>query len=396
MSKKLREDNKGRELYKGESQRENGLYVYKYIGTDGKPKYESSWRLTRADKIPKDKRKVKPLREIEKEIQHDLMDGINPTGEMTVCRLFQKHTELNANVRESTRQAREYLKRVLQSDKIGNMSIKRVKPSDAKAWAVRMKDRGYSYQTISNQKRFLTAIFYTAVDDALLRANPFKWDLEDVIEDDREPKTALTYEQAEELLSFVQTDKTYQKLYNPITVLLETGIRISELAGLTVNDVDFETGYLHIDHQLIYKNGRYRIEPPKTKAGKRRIPLTEFALQAIREEMQGRKNAKPIEIQGYTDFIFLNQKGLPKYGTAYATEFSAMIKKHNKQNEKQLPNITPHMLRHTYCTYMTRNRDLSPADLQAIMGHENISTTFDYYAHGSAESAKAVIKSWRE
>ena len=95
MSKKLREDEKGRELYKGETQRKDGSYVYKYIGADGKPKYESSWRLTKADKIPKGKRKVKPLREIEKEIQRDLMDGINSTGaEMTVCRLFQKHDDL--------------------------------------------------------------------------------------------------------------------------------------------------------------------------------------------------------------------------------------------------------------------------------------------------------------
>ena len=40
MSKKLREDEKGRELYKGETQRKDGSYVYKYIGADGKPKYE--------------------------------------------------------------------------------------------------------------------------------------------------------------------------------------------------------------------------------------------------------------------------------------------------------------------------------------------------------------------
>ena len=397
MSKKLREDEKGRELYKGETQRKDGSYVYKYIGADGKPKYESSWRLTKADKIPKGKRKVKPLREIEKEIQRDLMDGINSTGaEMNVCKLFQKHIELNPNVRESTKKGREWLLKILQADKIGNMRIKKVKPSDAKAWAIRMKEKGYSYQTVYNHKRFLKAIFYTAMEDDFIRKNPFNWNLEDVIENDTESKTALTNEQADKLLSFMQTDNTYRKLYNAFMLLLNSGLRISELCGMGIKDIDFENGYIHVSHQLIFENGAYRIEPPKTKAGVREIPMTEFALKAIKDEMQNKKNAQPVKIDGHSDFIFLNKKGLPMYGVAYATEFSAMIKKYNKSHEKEpLPKISPHTLRHTFCTNMAKNRDLSPADLQKIMGHENITTTLGYYAHGSAESAKAAIKTWR-
>ncbi|MCX4319673.1 MAG: tyrosine-type recombinase/integrase [Lachnospiraceae bacterium] len=396
MSKKLREDSKGRELYKGETQREDGSYVYKYIGADGKPKYESSWRLTKADKIPKGKRKVKPLREIEKEIQRDLMDGINSTGaEMTVSRLFQKHTELNPNVRESTKKGRVQLLNILQSDKIGNMKIKNVKPSDAKAWAIRMKEKGYAYQTIYNHKRFLKAIFYTAMQDDFIRKNPFNWNLEDVIENDTESKIALTNEQADKLLSFSQTDKTYRKLYNVVMLLLNTGLRISELCGLEVKDIDFENGYIHVSHQLIFENGTYRIEPPKTKAGVREIPMTDFALKAIKDEMQNRENAQPVKINGHSDFIFLNKKGLPMYGVAYATEFSAMIKKYNKHNEEQLPKISPHILRHTFCTNMAKNKELSPADLQKIMGHESIVTTLGYYAHGSSESAKSAITTWR-
>ncbi|MDE6761786.1 MAG: tyrosine-type recombinase/integrase [Lachnospiraceae bacterium] len=396
MSKKLREDSKGRELYKGETQREDGSYVYKYIGADGKPKYESSWRLTKADKIPKGKRKVKPLREIEKEIQRDLMDGINSTGaEMTVSRLFQKHTELNPNVRESTKKGRVQLLNILQSDKIGKMKIKNVKPSDAKAWAIRMKEKGYAYQTIYNHKRFLKAIFYTAMQDDFIRKNPFNWNLEDVIENDTESKIALTNEQADKLLSFSQTDKTYRKLYNVVMLLLNTGLRISELCGLEVKDIDFENGYIHVSHQLIFENGTYRIEPPKTKAGVREIPMTDFALKAIKDEMQNRENAQPVKINGHSDFIFLNKKGLPMYGVAYATEFSAMIKKYNKHNEEQLPKISPHILRHTFCTNMAKNKELSPADLQKIMGHESIVTTLGYYAHGSSESAKSAITTWR-
>ena len=111
--------------------------------------------------------------------------------------------------------------------------------------------------------------------------------------------------------------------------------------------------------------------------------------------MQNRENAQPVKINGHSDFIFLNKKGLPMYGVAYATEFSAMIKKYNKHNEEQLPKISPHILRHTFCTNMAKNKELSPADLQKIMGHESIVTTLGYYVHGSSESAKSAITTWR-
>lgn len=103
-----REDLKGRILKTGESQikkeadRNYRRYTYKYVGTDGKPHFVYSWRLTDTDPLPKGKRPCKSLRELEKEIKRDLEDGINPTGaKMTVCELYAKHNELKSNVRES-------------------------------------------------------------------------------------------------------------------------------------------------------------------------------------------------------------------------------------------------------------------------------------------------------
>ncbi|HBJ06242.1 MAG TPA: site-specific integrase, partial [Erysipelotrichaceae bacterium] len=103
--------------------------------------------------------------------------------------------------------------------------------SDTKEWAIRMKKNGYSYQTINNHKRSLKACFYTALNDDLVRKNPFNWNLSDVLEDDTIHKTALTDEQVNALLSFLKIDDVYKKYYNAIVVLLYTGLRISELCG---------------------------------------------------------------------------------------------------------------------------------------------------------------------
>ena len=112
---------------------------------------------------------------------------------------------------------------ILKADKLGARSIDSIKPSDAKEWAVRMKENGYAYQTINNYKRSLKASFYTAIEDDCVRKNPFNYALNTVIEDDRKPRIALTEEQEEKLLSFVESDRTYRKYYDVIVLLLKTG-----------------------------------------------------------------------------------------------------------------------------------------------------------------------------
>ncbi|HBI62633.1 MAG TPA: site-specific integrase, partial [Lachnospiraceae bacterium] len=66
---------------------------------------------------------------MKKEIQRDLMDGIDPSGaRMTVCDLYKKHNELKSNVRQSTQKGRNQLMKLLEDDKIGQMPIEKVKP----------------------------------------------------------------------------------------------------------------------------------------------------------------------------------------------------------------------------------------------------------------------------
>ena len=388
-----RTDNRGRILKTGESQRKDGRYAYKYVGTDTKPHFVYSWRLNETDALPKGKSDCKPLRELEKEIQRDLMDGINHTGaKMTVCELYAKHTELKSNVRESTQKGREGLMKLLQDDIIGQMQIEKVKPSDAKQWVIRMQEKGFAFNTINNHKRSLKAIFYTAIEDDLIRKNPFNFNTEDVIENNTEEKIALTDKQTDMLLRFLQTDCTYHKHYHAVIVLLSSGLRISELCGLTVKDIDFENGFINVNHQLIFDKGSYRTEKPKTDNGFRKIPMNESVAKALKAEINNRENAQPVTVDEYTDFVFLNKSGNPMYGAAYSVDFSKMIKKYNKHHKEKLPKISPHTLRHTFCTNMA-NKNMSPKALQYIMGHKDITTTLGYYAHGSAESAKIAMES---
>lgn len=389
-----RKDNKGRLLKTGESQRKDGRYAYKYQDKNGKSKFMYSWRLTDTDPVPKGKRFGRSLRDLERDLQRDLFDGIDSSGKkMVLWQLYEKHNALKPNVRQSTETGRKYLMDILKSDTLGNMSIEAIKPSDTKEWAIRMKKNGYSYQTINNYKRSLKACFYTALNDDLVRKNPFNWNLSDVLEDDTEHKTALTDEQVNVLLSFVQIDGVYQKYYNAIVVLLHTGLRISELCGLTTSDIDFEKGFIQVNHQINYDKGKYSINEPKTDSGIREIPMLEPVRKALMDEIKGRIDVQQILIDGYSDFVFLNQKSLPMYAHCYSNAFSSLIKKYNKYHKgNELPLITPHTLRHTFCTNMA-NKKITPNTLQYIMGHKNITMTLGYYTHGTAQSAMAEMLS---
>lgn len=271
-----RRDSKGRILRTGESQRKDGRYAYKYTDSTGKPQFVYAWKLVATDKTPAGKRDDVSLREKEKEINRDIADGIDTVGKkMTVCQLYAKQNSQRVDVKRGTKKQREYLMGLLRDDPLGGKSIDAVKPSDAKEWAIRMREKGFSFQSISNYKRSLRAAFFIAIEDDCVRKNPFSFALNKVLEDDRGEKTVLTPEQEVSLIDFAQNDPVYQKYADELIILLGTGLRISEFCGLTTN-LDFKNRLIRVDHQLLRdsKNGYY-IETPKTKSGYREIPMSD-------------------------------------------------------------------------------------------------------------------------
>ena len=387
-----RTDRKGRVLQKGESQRKDGLYVYKYM-ENKKPKFLYSWKLVATDKLPKGKRPCVALREQIKEVKKDIEDGISTTGKkMTLCELYAKQNASRANVRKDTVKNRKRLMTALEQDMLGSRSIDSIKPSDAKEWAVRMKEKGYAYNTINNFKRSLKASYYIAIEDDCARKNPFNFNLKDVIENDTKAKEALTKEQQKALLDFAQKDCVYKKYYQAIVILLHTGLRISELCGLTVADIDFNNRSIDINHQLKKDKDGYYTEPPKTDSGYRKVYMTDTVYQALKEILKSRSHAQPINVDGHSNFLFLNRDGYPMYNALYLQAFTNLVKKHNKYHKgNELPHITPHILRHTFCTNMA-NRGMTPNNLQYVMGHKNITITLGYYAHGSFQSAQEEMQ----
>ncbi len=392
MSEKRR-DNKNRILQTGESQRNDGRYCYKYIDNCGKPQFIYSWKLISTDRLPKGKRDDISLREKEKQIQRDLEEGIDTSGKkMTVYELYEKYIYTHGNVKISTKKGRERLLKRLKNDKLGQSQIGTIKPTDAVEWAVRQKANGYSYKSIKNDKRSLSAIFQMAVQNDYIRKNPFRFQLNTVIEDDADKREPLSPEQEKGLLEFLQSDNTYKKYYDEFMILLGTGLRISEFCGLTVKDIDLESRKIIVDHQLLKHTGKgLYIDKPKTKSGIREIPMSSGVYDAFERVLKKHRDSNVV-IDGYSNFLFCARTGYPRTSAAIDYMFNRLSQKYNACHKEPLPDIfTPHVLRHTFCTNMA-NAGMNPKTLQYIMGHGSIMMTLDFYTHASFTSAKEEIE----
>ena len=389
-----RRDSKRRVLRPGESVRADGKYQYKYH-IDGKPHFVYSWKLEPTDKLPKGKKPCLSLRELEKQVNTDLDLLVNIVdGQMTVCELVDRYLKTKTGVRQSTKQGYVTVQRLLAKEAFGKKTIRSVKTSGAKLFLIKLQQEdGKSYSSIHTIRGVLRPAFQMAVDDDILVKNPFGFQLAGVLVNDAVTREAITKDQMRKFLKFVHDDVVYCKYYEVVYILFHTGIRISEFCGLTLKDIDLEKMTVNIDHQLQRTSDmRYIIETTKTDAGTRVLPMSADVEECFKRIIENR-NPPKIEpmVDGRSGFLFFDKDGSISYSLHWEHYFKHALDKYNGIYKVQLPTITSHVCRHTYCTNMAKS-GMNPKALQYLMGHSDISVTLNVYTHVKFEDAKAEIE----
>ena len=391
----VRRDNKGRKLFNGESQRKDGKYEYKYHDAWGKRKTVYSWKLTPTDRVPAGKRDDISLREKIKQIQKDLNSNITPDGgNFTVLELVEKYISQKTGVRHNTRANYNFVVNVIKKEAFGQKRIDKIKVSDAKEWLIKMQQiDGRGYSSIHTIRGVVRPAFQMAVDDDLLVKNPFGFQLNTVVVNDSVTREAITRKQERDFLEFVKNDKRFCKYYDGIYILFKTGLRISEFVGLTKKNLDFENSRIIVDHQLQRtRDMKYIIEDTKTESGERMVPMTPEVKEAFQRILANRQNPK-IEpmVDGYSGFLFLDKNGRPMVALHWEKYFQHIREKYNKIYRVQMPKITPHVCRHTFCSNMAKS-GMNPKTLQYIMGHSDISVTLNVYTHLNYDDAEEEMQ----
>ena len=176
-----RRDHKNRVLKIGESYRtSDNLYMYRYTDIHGVRRYVYASSL-------------EELWDKEATINRDIHDGIDyAAGEVSVSQLIDRYMNLRRGLSSNTRRAYSTCVKRIEADAFGELQIKKVKLSDAKSFFVRLHDEGLKQNTIQIYMNILKPSFEMAVDDDMIRKNPFKFKLLDVVPRDATIREALT------------------------------------------------------------------------------------------------------------------------------------------------------------------------------------------------------------
>jgi len=399
----IKKDSKGRNLRLGEDQLKNGRYRYRYTDKYGKRQAVYSWKLTPTDKTPQGKVEDISLREKENNIAKDIEDGIkNYDGKITVTELIYRYLSTKPNLAVTTRN--NYIsitERNIRYENIGSLQVGNVKKSDIKKYyAYLYEKKNFKVGTLQLYQNLLFPAFQMAVDDDIIRKNPCKNCMKDYSKNSLySSKFPLTREEQSELLNYLKHNNIYNVYYVLVAFMLSTGCRISETLGMTWDNIDFKNKCVMVDHQLIYKKNdghiQFFIAPTKTKET-RVIPLQDDIIQILQQH----KNqtyfislSSPFEVDGYKGFVFYNRKLKPHQPNTIVKAFHLMVASHNKtkgDDEIELPDFTPHTLRHTFCTRMAEN-GMDIRVLQEIMGHKTLEVTMQVYNHISNDRCRKEV-----
>ena len=381
MSEK-RKDSKGRLLRTGESQRKDQTYQYRYTDVTGK----------RRTVYAKD---LKTLRQQEAKIQKDIEDGIlYSEGNINIIELVERYVSLKQGVRHATKVGYNFVLNLIRKEDFCRRGIATIKTSDAKLWFMKLQRDGRGYSTITTVRGVVKPAFQMACDEDIIRKNPFAFSLAGVVVNDSKKREALTPEEQERFMTFVREDAHYSRYYDEFNVLLGTGMRVSEFCGLTLSDLDFENRKIRVTKQLIKeKGGVYHVEKTKTESGVRFIPMSEDVYRSLKNIVANRRPLrKELLVDGCTGFLLLDKNGNPKVGLHLEHHMQWTMKKYRRTHDEPLPTITPHVLRHTFCTNMA-NAGMDLKSLQYLMGHSDAGITLNVYTHTSyAQAEKSMQK----
>lgn len=394
-------------LRKGESYRESdGRYCYRW--TDAAGKRHAVYAKT-----------LNQLRAKEDEVAKDISDGIKAEAQsVTLNQIYELWKDVKRGIKDTTFQKYCYFYDTFVWKTFGKKRIVSVKKTDVKRFYNMLTDeRCLAIATIDCVHVIIHQLFNMAVDDGYIRSNPSDGALRELKKSRsfmEEKRSALTAEQEKIFLDYLRTNPVYRHWYPIFAVMTGSGLRVGEITGLRWQDIDLDNGIIDVNHTLVYyahrivkpgerKGVYFAINSTKTPASKREVPMLDFVKKAFEMEKEHQNEMGVrcnITIDGYTDFVFLNQYGSVQHQGTLNRAIHRIVRDCNleiiekdsdKKNLVLLPNFTCHSLRHTFATRMCE-KGINIKVIQDVMGHTDIGTTMNIYTDATNDMKTQAFK----
>ena len=350
------------------------------------------------------------LREREKKVQRDVDDGIDTysASKRDLNYLFDCYLATKVNLRRTTKTTYIYTYDRYVRETIGTKMIASIKYSDImRFYKHLMTDRGLSITTVKRVHELIQPAFDLGVRDELIRHNPCSGTIKALIRDTgakANKRFALTKDQQETFIHYMAGSPVFNKWTSLLVFLFGTGCRIGEVVGIRWEDIDFEKKRISINHTMSYrpsidddKKCIFMIDPPKSDAGNRMIPMTTDVYDVMMHEYEVQKENgfNTLEVDGMSGFVFSNRygnlftlnsvnKAIQNIRTAYNEEEMLSAVK-EKREPVLIPHFSCHVIRHTFATRLCEVESNLKV-IQTIMGHADIRTTMEIYAEATEES----------
>lgn len=361
-------------------------YEYRYKDIFGKNRVVSSYRLEPTDQVPKGKKSGQSLREKEAEINGLLTNNIDIDGaKLTLLDVVEKYLEHLYNRKElshNTKTGYNVTVNTLKQYKLGYMEIGKVKPEHCEEWLTDMKKK-YRGSSIQSQISLIKRTFEYAMDYDYIAKNPFRRITTD--KSDSKTMEAIPVDEMNQFLDFCSKDSNSKHCYEMLYILFWTGLRVSELCGLTMDNLDMDNHLIKVEKQLQCVNHKHVVMKPKTSNGMRYIPMTDGVYNCFESVLANRYLKGDIEPvccdergNSYDGFVFLATRSRKTIVRSHVEEYlQNCIKRYNLANPScPIRKFEPHICRHTFATNM---QGLSLKTLQYILGHGNVRTTMNHY-----------------
>lgn len=390
-------DKNGKTLPKGITLRSDGRFMGRFT-------YAGERYTMYDDDNPK--RLKKAMEDMRYELEHGIKGKVNNVTLDKWVEIWL--TEYKANtVKESTYLLyRNYYEWYIKPQ-IGRLKIKDIKNVHIQKIFNAMKDKKLSLNTMKKTYSIIYDILNYALNNDIILKNPC---IGIALPKQEVKKRRVMTIAEQEIFERAMQGSTYEHVYK---VALCSGMRIGEILGLTWSDVDFENSLISVNRTLLYyqlgKGEKCvpKFQEPKTKAGKRRIPMLTQMIRVLKlQKLQ--QNTQRVELgnnyqelEGFENLIFTTKFGKPIYESYINENLKYIVSHINKEEYKQakeegrdpvtFEKITPHTLRHTFAT-RAFEKGMKPKTVQEILGHSSLSMTMDLYTHVTEETKVEEMK----
>ena len=243
---------------------------------------------------------------------------------------------------------------------LGDTPLDRITTADIQTF---LNERAHmAKNTLHTMQVLICEILQSAVEDGLISTNPASSKRLSNPSSVKETRDALEQDVLEEIVRQIPLLEDQEDI-RLMALLTLTGMRRGEVLGLRWEDIDFDTGLIHVRRSVTYPSNQPNVSTPKSKNGYRDVPIL-----------------PQLRLLLYT----LRSCGYVIGGEAAITMQSFRCCMERIEKQIYLHGATPHVFRHTFMTMLDRAK-VSAKTIQVIAGHGDIKITMNRYVHSQTD-----------